>query len=207
MSCLPFSLLMLTPLKLASARYRAFMPKRNSKTLPKLTSPDKLCLTFYTAVFLTLWQGEQIPSECSWETSLSSRRGAASGKFEQVEQIHTISYPGCALAGWSDSCESRMANSCGIRNRPTAFLPGWMKALWCIHRCLGWTNFQPGFYYLFANLDMHLPVQWIVLVHWWAGVSEALVLASWDDLVYPVMSCPFIWGVHIILIMTYFFLI
>lgn len=41
------------------------------------------------------------------------------------------------------NCESRMTNSFGMRNWPTAFPPGWMKALRCIHRCLGWANFQP----------------------------------------------------------------
>lgn len=85
-----------------------------------------------------------------------------------------------------------MDGSFRMRNRPTAFPPGWMEALWCVHRYLGWTNLWP-FYYLFADLDMCLPVQWLGLFHWWAGVCEALVLASWDDLVHSGFSCLFIW--------------
>lgn len=86
------------PLKLASRRCRAFVPKRNSKTLPKLTSPDKLYLTFYIAISLSLCQGKQILSGYFWKMSLLSCIGAPSDKFEWPQQIDAISYPGCGPA-------------------------------------------------------------------------------------------------------------
>lgn len=54
------------------------------------------------------------------------------------------------------------------------------------------TNSFPAWFYLLADLDMRLPVQWIILVHRWAGSPEARVLASWGDLVYPAVSWPVI---------------
>lgn len=64
--------------------------------------------------------------------------------------------------------------------------------------------FPAWFYNLLADFDTHLPVQWLVF-HWWVGISETLVLASWDDFGHPDMSCPFFWGVRITLILIYLF--
>lgn len=145
MSCLSFPQVMLTPLKLASQRCRAFVPQRNSKPFPSwqaLTSS----IWHFVLLFLSLCQGKQIPCGYSWEMSLPMCTGTASENFEESEQIDAFSYLGCGLARWADSpWKSRVANSLGVRHRHTDFPPGWMRALSCVHRCLGWTDFQPGF--------------------------------------------------------------
>lgn len=147
------------------------MPERISETLPKPTSPDKLCLTSHTVVFLTLWQGKQILSGCSWETSLPSCRGTSSGTFEQVGLCRFLRRLCPGRANW----RSKTANSFGMRNRPTAFTPGWTKALQRVHKSLG----QISSLFLLSHCkSWHAPAcAAIVPGCWWAGISQAAVLA------------------------------
>lgn len=162
MPCLPFSLLMLPPLKLASTRCSV-------DALPKLTSPDKLCLTSHTAVFLTLWQGKQIRSGCSSETSLPSCRETSSGTFEQVGLCCFLRRLCPGRANW----RSKTANSFGMR--PTAFTPGWTKALQRVHKSLGQIS---SLFLLSLCKSWHAPAcAAIVPGRWWAGISQAVVLA------------------------------